>query len=183
MYGFWTAIAFLGRMPFSSRSCREKSTFSPVFVERLSIRIRSRGTPKPTATSAKISASGRLQHRARERAFVAGEDDERGPAAEEHLGAALGHPRVVAPEDDDAVGLLERVVDVVVVPDDPSVVVDARLRAPIFHQGLVIPSPNLGPAPPLSARVHGEQQPAQHHAEPTRGVTAPSHRGAPNAIA
>ncbi len=60
MYGFWTAIAFLGRMPFSSRSCREKSTFSPVFVERLSIRIRSRGTPRPTATSAKISASGRL---------------------------------------------------------------------------------------------------------------------------
>jgi len=37
-----------------------KSTFSPVFVERVSSRMRSRGTPRRAAISAKIAASDRV---------------------------------------------------------------------------------------------------------------------------
>ena len=52
MYGFCTRMNFRGSSPRSARSCRVKATFSPVLVERFSIRMFSRGTPFSTAIAA-----------------------------------------------------------------------------------------------------------------------------------
>jgi hypothetical protein len=61
MYGFCTAMAWRGCRPRSASRARQNDTFSPVCVACGSMRMRSRGTPRATATSAKISASGRVQ--------------------------------------------------------------------------------------------------------------------------
>ena len=136
MYGFWTAMTLRGWIPRAASSSRENETFSPVWVARGSSSMRSRGTPLSSATSAKISASGRVQISRGQRAQVPGEHDERGPAGEEHVGPALRDPRVVAAQHDDDVRGSERVVDVVVVPDEACVAKDrvaGRWSRPIIE--------------------------------------------------
>ena len=93
---------------------------------RASSSMRSRGTPFASATSAKISASGRVQISLVSAPRLPGKDDERRPSGQEHFRAALGDARVVAAQHDDDVRRSQRVVDVVVVPDEACVAVDRR---------------------------------------------------------
>ena len=80
MYGFWTAIARRGVRPRSARRARQKSTFSPVFVERASISICSRGTPMRGGDVREDLGLRPRPHLAGQRSEVAGEDEQREPS-------------------------------------------------------------------------------------------------------
>src|SRR4029453_19347645 len=116
MYGFCTRMTRAGSRPFSSSSARVSRTFSPVFVERFSVRMRSAGTPIATATRANWSASGSVQYR-----FVIAprppENTSRGAQPSSQSSAARGDRDVETAQHQDDVGGRQRMLESMVVPD------------------------------------------------------------------
>ena len=78
-------------------------TFSPVLVERFSMRIRSAGTPQIHRHPGEEVGLGLVPEAAGDCAAAPGEDEERRAALEEQLRSSLGDDRVVAAEDKDGV--------------------------------------------------------------------------------
>ena len=131
-------------------------TFSPVLVERFSIRMRSSGTPMPVAMRAKRSASGSGHRRFVITPSPPEKTIKRRPALEEQLRAAFGHDRVVAAEHQDEPRPGELMVHVVIAPD-------------AFHQRPYTSLPSLGTASPNLSHAHSR---VPTITAPLRGLSA-----------
>ena len=89
MYGFCTTMKVRGSSPFSASSRFVNRTFSPVFVDLFSTRIRSFGTPMLDRNRGELIRFRLVPQVPRDRAKAAGEDQQRRPALEKQLRAAL----------------------------------------------------------------------------------------------
>ena len=117
MYGFCTTMNVWGSSPRSASSRFVNRTFSPVFVDLFSTRMRSFGTPIPIAMRGELIRFRLVPQMPRDRAKPAGENQQRRPALQEELGAARRDDFVVAAEDQDRVRVRQLVIEVMVVPD------------------------------------------------------------------
>ena len=117
MYGFCTTMNVCGSSPFPASSCFVNRTFSPVFVDLFSTRMRSFGTPISIAMRGELIRFRLVPQVPRDRAEAAGEDQQRRPPLQEELGAARRDDLVVAAEDQNRVRMRQLMIEVMVVPD------------------------------------------------------------------